>query len=220
MDTNTAARSRDQTKNPKAKSPRSIELPNPIQLLAPAFESYITIHGVDAARTYNYAAKGFFGYSAVRHTRHRPKCAAGESWLYVALPSGATPATITDADKLYVGAQTSDRMFRGDDCEMENFHHNQMRCDGKQDGLVPYLRATGRGVEIFRASAASLLRVIRSEPSARWLERLSDHRHFGELVESLVLHLEPPVQAWKWNKKGPNKKHLCALRDAHLAGAT
>jgi hypothetical protein len=131
-----------------------------------------------------------------------------------------TPATITDADKLYVGAQTSDRMFRGDNCEVENFHHDQMRCDGKERGLVPYLRTSGREVEIFRASAASLLRVIRAEPSARWLDRLSGHHHFGELVESLVLYLERPVQTWKWNKKGPNKAHLCALADAHLAGAT
>lgn len=215
METNIATRSRGHSSGVKAQFQGAIELRNPIKLLAPAFESYITIHGVEDSRTYNYAARGFFDLPVVRHTRHRPKCAPGESWLYVALPFGVTPATITNDDKLYVGAQTSDRMFRGDNCDMENFHHNQMRCDGKERGLVPYLRASGGEVEIFRASTARLLPVIRAEPSARWMESLSGHRHFCELMESLVLLLEQPERIWKWNKKGPKAKDIDALGEAH-----
>lgn len=194
-----------------------IQLANPICIMAPAFERYITIHGLDGDRTYDYAARGFRGLPAVRHTRHGAKCAAGESWLYVAVPEGTRLASILDPQKLYVGSQTADRMFRGDDQRTENFHHAQMRCDGRTNGLIPFLRSTRQGVEIFRASKPRLLAMIANDDRTRWLTHLASEAHFAALVEDLVLHSEPHRTVWQWNKKGASTRGLDALRAAYQA---
>jgi len=206
-------------------SPRLIELQNPIKLFAPAFERYITIHGLDGNRTYDYVTdkRNFRGCAVVRFTRHARKCCADESWLYVALAANAIPATLTDQDKLYIGSQTQDRMFRAGVDGSENFHHAQMRCarkvngvsrDGETRGLVAHLRAGGGEVEIFRASREALLRVIRTDPRLGWLKAFCGQEHFGKVLESLVLYLEPPHEVWQWNTKGPDKQLARELEEA------
>lgn len=53
---------------------------------------------------------------------HGKKCSGG-SWLYIAIDDNADLSTLNNEQKLYVGSQSQDRMFRGDGLKGKNFHH-------------------------------------------------------------------------------------------------
>src|SRR4051794_21650539 len=102
---------------------------NLVSLLASRFECYLTLEGVHPTDIYDYKTKtrDFSGLSVIETTMHLPKCRAGESWLYVAVPTSANLATLSSKEKLYVGSQNGDRMFRGNGMKRRNFHHADMR---------------------------------------------------------------------------------------------
>jgi hypothetical protein len=191
---------------------------DPVAAFAPAFERDVSIIAVEEGKTYNYAARGVFSEPVVRIQLHGRKCATGQSWLYVAVAADAALATLRPHQKLYVGSQTQDRMFRGDGgVGGSNFHHKQMR-DGGSDGggLIDHLRNEGP-VEIFRASRERLSQVIASDASLRWMRPLLCEKHLGEWCEDLVLMVEKPQ--WRWNIKPANKEHAKGLRELSLQSA-
>jgi hypothetical protein len=102
-----------------------------ISRLSSHFERYLTIERVHASATYDYRARGMYGLPVFVTTMHRPKCAGG-SWTYIAVAHGANPAALIPGERLYVGSQTMDRMFRGDGMRGTNFHHAQMRRQGER----------------------------------------------------------------------------------------
>ncbi len=115
-----------------------------ISTLAPLFERYITLESVHPSATYNYKARGMFGLPVFESTMHRPKCSGG-SWTYVAVPGGAKLEALAAHERLYVGSQTGDRMFRGDAMGGRNFHHAQMRSGNGGDTPEALLRS-GRSI--------------------------------------------------------------------------
>ncbi len=174
---------------------------------APAFEKYITIHGVNNGQTYNYAKRNIFNIPVVRCTRHRPKCAVGESWVYVAISHGAELRNLGPLERLYVGAQTQDRMFRGDGLNGDNFHHAEMRNGKNNSNLIQYLQ-TGKEVDIYRAPSKALARLVSAHSELNYLNPLltlpiSTKKHLGYWFEQAVLHYEYPQ--WCWNSAGAEK---------------
>lgn len=185
-----------------------------INHLAPRFERYLTLERVHPQATYNYKARNFFDLPVIESTFHAPKCRP-DSWLYVAAPTGIFLADLSSSDKLYVGSQTADRMFRGDGKGGKNFHHAQMRAGNGNDTLVEYLRA-GHRVDIHRIAAAALRQAVAETAPLRCLTPLLGQptQHVGYWFEQLVLHQEG--RAWRWNTapvEGPALAVLRSLRD-------
>jgi hypothetical protein len=180
-----------------------------IQHLAPLFERYITLHRVHPTKTYNYAKREYFGYTVIEATRHLPKCAKAESWMYVAAPSGARLATIMDAERLYVGAQTQDRMFRGDGgIGGSNFHHAEMRSGNGTDTLERLLRS-GTEVSIYRIDDKRLTRAVNTfsvlAPFRVLLDQpITARTHRGWWFEQAVLHTE--AGRWRWNTQPADRR--------------
>lgn len=163
---------------------------------AASFEKYITIHGLNNNQTYNYAKRNIFNSPVVLHTRHRPKCAIGESWMYVAISHGAHLECLDPLERLYVGAQTQDRMFRGDGLNGDNFHHAEMRNGNNNYNLIQYLQ-TGKEVDIYRAPSKVLARLVSEHSELNYLNPLltlpiSTKKHLGYWFEQAVLHYEHP----------------------------
>jgi hypothetical protein len=176
-------------------------LPLPLPHLAGAFERYLTLHRVNPARTYSYAARGFSNLPVIDVTQHGPKCKSGESWMYVAAPEGASLYALGPTDRLYVGAQTQDRMFRGDGGGGANYHHAEMRAGNGKDTPVAFLQ-TGRGIEIHRASADAIRNRVEKtaelDPLVLLLRQpTTTKRHLGWWFEQYVLYREPGQ--WRWN---------------------
>lgn len=174
---------------------------NILGFTASAFEKYITIHGLHGSRTYNYAKRKIFDEPVVLSTRHQPKCAIGESWIYVAIPRDSKLDNLDSSERLYVGAQTQDRMFRGDGLVGDNFHHAEMRKGKNGKNLVQYLR-TGKEIEIHRAQSKVLARLVVERAQLRQLNPIlsfpiSTKKHLGYWFEQAVLHYEYPL--WQWN---------------------
>jgi len=172
-----------------------------IKELARSFEHYLTIEAVDPIATYSYVTRGFFDLPIVNTVCHRPKCKAGETWTYVAIPRGSTLTRLGSTDRLYVGAQTVDRMFRGDDKQAKNFHHAQMRKGNGDDNLVNFLR-TGKSIEIHRIPGDGLLARLERDADLeplRWILHApkTKKQHTGFWLEQAILHLEP--NQWRWN---------------------
>jgi len=175
-----------------------------IKEIGQSFEHYLTLEAVDPIATYNYACRGFFDLPVVRTICHQPKCKLGESWTYVAIPKGATLSRLSATDRLYVGAQTTDRMFRGDGKLGQNFHHAQMRKGNGNDNLVAFLRQ-GNSVEIHRLAGDRLLKRLAQEPNLAplsWILNAPNSRlqHTGFWLEQAILHREP--REWRWNTAG------------------
>ncbi len=86
-----------------------------VSLLAPGFECYVTLEMVHPTATYDYITetRNFTGSPVIETTRHLRKGKKGESWLYIAVPTSANLTTLSSSEKLYIGSQTGDRMFRG-----------------------------------------------------------------------------------------------------------
>jgi len=176
-------------------------LPSLTSAVASAAERYLTLLRVHPSRTYDYAARRCFGLPVIEVERHGPKCRIGESWIYFAFPDAASPAAPTDADKLYVGAQTQDRMFRGDGMGGDNFHHAEMRA-GRGDDTPAAMLKMGRKIAIFRARSERVADVIESRPELERLRILRRQprtatKHLGWWYEQYILHSE--AGQWRWN---------------------
>lgn len=176
-------------------------LPDFLPFAAKHGERYLTIHGAHPTRTYSYRARGFESLPVVETTRHAPKCGLGETWMYIAVPRGAQLGKLTQDEKLYVGAQTQDRMFRGDNLAGDNFHHAEMRKGKGANNLISFLR-TGREVDVYRFSGQRLCEVVETTRELHTLRPLSlqprtGTRHDGWWFEQYALLCEPDI--WKWN---------------------
>lgn len=166
-----------------------------ISTLSPFFERYITLERVNPAATYNYAARNMHALPVFDSTMHRPKCSGG-SWIYVAVKGGANLSQLNDFERLYVGSQTLDRMFRGDGLGGKNFHHAQMRAGNGLDTPESYLRA-GNRVDIYRLDAEELVQMHHHQPVLAALKPLLSNstKHVGFWLEQLIL----VNQSGRWN---------------------
>ncbi len=197
------------------------DLPLLVHRLAPPAEHYLTLLRVDPDRTYNYAKRGYFDFPVIYTQRHGPKCRIGESWLYFAVPSGVNVGSLGPQDRLYIGAQTQDRMFRGDGLGGENYHHAEMRKGNGDDHPVSFL-GTGRTISIFRARAADIADLVSQEPELEPLQVLAKQprtprKHLGWWFEQYILLSE--WGAWRWNTAPADRavRSLFALRGAVLS---
>lgn len=183
---------------------------NVVSLLAPYFERYVTLERVHPSQTYDYKARGLFGLPVIEASLHKPKCSP-DSWLYVAAPVDASLSSLAQGEKLYVGSQTSDRMFRGDAMGGRNFHHAQMRTGNGEDNPVNYLRAGGR-VTVHRINAALIAAAFTEVPNFhRFRPLLSQPRkHVGYWLEQYVLMHE--LDEWRWNTAGADSAARAVLR--------
>ena len=177
-----------------------------LHYLAPSFEHYLTLERVHPTRTYNYAKRGYKDLPIIEVTRHRPKCKIGESWLYVAVPAEAHLGGLGSGEKLYVGAQTRDRMFRGDGMDGNNYHHAEMRAGNGDDNPVNFLKA-GQKIHIHRISAEEIEATVAKTPAMTSLVRLLQQprtvrKHMGYWFEQYILFHEH-VQ-WRWNTATAN----------------
>lgn len=178
---------------------------NVLASLAPYFERYLTLERVHPTATYNYKARGFFNWPVIDVTMHRPKCTSG-SWLYVAAPTDAALSVLAADQKLYVGSQTGDRMFRGDDMGGRNFHHAQMRAGNGDDTPVNYLQS-GRRVDLHRIGETSMRRALSETQSlakvASAINSMSKN-HLGYWLEHVILALAP--KQWRWNTAAADRE--------------
>jgi hypothetical protein len=176
--------------------------------LASSFEHYLTLHRIHPTQTYSYAARKFFDLPVIEHTRHAQKCRAGESWVYVAVPAEAKLSELASDQRLYIGAQTTDRMFRGDRLAGENFHHAEMRRGRGVDNLETYLMRSGP-VKVHRIPAFDIYRLAKSKDELASLallmqQPLPPRTHQAWWLEQYVLHHEH--LEWRWNKDGANSE--------------
>lgn len=181
--------------------------------LAPYFDHYITLERVHLTHTYDYIAdsRRFFGLAVIESVRHMAKCKRGESWLYVAVPASADLTSLSQREKLYVGSQTVDRMFRGDGMAGKNFHHAQMRKGNGEDNLENFLRS-GEKVHIYRISVVSIEKAVKQEKYLSCFEPLLNHKHVGYWFEQLILYSEG--KEWRWNIAGVDGKASSVLQAA------
>jgi hypothetical protein len=182
-------------------------LPFLLPHVASAFERYLTLQRAHPTRTYSYAARGFSNLPVIDVSQHGPKCRQGESWMYVAIPEGASIHSLAADERLYVGAQTQDRMFRGDECDGANYHHAEMRAGNGNDNPVAYLQS-GRRVEIHRLSADAIRSRVEKVLELQQLVPLlrqprTPRRHLAWWFEQYVLYREP--KQWRWNSAGADK---------------
>jgi hypothetical protein len=189
---------------------------DPLTSLAGHFEHYLTLVRIVPGVTYNYAARGFFNLPVIEHRRYAPKCALGEEWTYVVAPVGADLRRLRPEQRLYVGAQTPDRMFRGDEARQENFHHAEMRRGRDRDNLESFL-AAGGSVEVYRLPMHRLRCEPATHPVLRGLQNLptSSRQHLGYWAEQLLLHRSGP---WRWNVAMPSASTGERMRQAGLYG--
>lgn len=178
--------------------------------LGPHFERYLTLERIHPQATYNYKARNLFDQPVIDVTFHAQKCRK-DSWLYVAAPTGISLADLGSSDKLYVGSQTSDRMFRGDVPGPRNFHHGSMRAGNGEDTLVSYLRG-GHRVDIHRIDEAGLRRAILGTASLQRLAPLlaQSTKHVGYWFEQFVLYEEG--HAWRWNTAPADTRAVAVFR--------
>ena len=177
------------------------ELPNLIAHLAPIAERYLTLLRVHPSRQYNYATRGYFNLPVIEVDQHGPKCKQGESWLYFAIPGNTVLSALAPQERLYVGAQTQDRMFRGDGLDGNNYHHAEMRAGNGTDNPAVFL-ASGQKITIYRAPAHRIKALISTTPTLAKLRVLAEQpitpkKHLGWWYEQYVLYSEP--KQWRWN---------------------
>lgn len=187
---------------------------DPPTSLAQHFEHYLTLVRVVPGLTYNYAARRQSDLPVIEHRRHGPKCALGEEWTYTAVPVGADLRRLGTEQRLYVGAQTSDRMFRGDYVRDENFHHAEMRRGRDRDNLDSFL-ASGGCVDVYRLPMHRFRAQTQQDLVLRRLLALptSSRQHFGYWAEQLLLIRSGP---WRWNVAAPSTSTAARLRGVGL----
>ncbi len=183
------------------------DLPSLIPHLSAVAERYLTLLRVDPQRTYDYAARKLRGLEVIEVDHHAPKCRVGESWLYFAVGASTDLTAMTSEDRLYVGAQTGDRMFRGDGLKGKNFHHAQMRAGNGKDTLSSYLIG-GRQIAIYRVPAAVIARQVQDTAILQPLRILLSQpvtsvKHLGWWFEQYVLFTERGL--WRWNTAQADK---------------
>jgi hypothetical protein len=181
-------------------------LPNFFAHLAPIAEHYLTLLRVHPTKRYNYAKRGYFDRPVIEVDQLGSKCKQGESWLYFAVPATARLTSLAPHDRLYVGAQTQDRMFRGDGLDGNNYHHAEMRTGNGSDTPVAFL-ATGQQIAIYRVPAQRIASLVSADPALDVLRILTEQlrtpkRHLGWWFEQYVLHSEP--NQWRWNTASAN----------------
>jgi hypothetical protein len=184
-----------------------MQLPNLISTAVSVGERYLTLLQVNPTKTYNYAKRGYFNVPVFDVEQHGPKCKQGESWLYFAVPDNADPSALKGGERLYVGAQTQDRMFRGDGLDGSNYHHADMRAGNGNDTPVAFLMA-GNRVAIYRASSERIAALLQSDPALSRLQVLARQprtakKHLGWWLEQYVLFAEP--KQWRWNTAAADK---------------
>lgn len=176
-------------------------LPNLVPLAAHFAERYITILRVHPTKTYNYAVRGYYNFPIFEIEQHRKKCQQGESWLYFAIPDDADPYALKEGERLYIGAQTQDRMFRGDGMGGANYHHAEMRAGSGSDTPLAFLKR-GNRIIIYRARAELIAAHIRADPAFAQLRILelqprTPKKHLGWWLEQYILYSEG--SQWRWN---------------------
>lgn len=167
-------------------------------------QRYITILREHPSRTYDYSARGYRGYPVFEIEQHGPKCCRGESWLYIAVPEPTDLRALEAEDRLYVGSQTQDRMFRGDGMEGNNFHHAEMRAGRNGDTPRAFL-ASGRQIVIWRVPAEEIAARVASDKSLAHLrvllsQSITAKKHLGWWFEQYLLHIHKDL--WRWNSQG------------------
>jgi hypothetical protein len=182
-------------------------LPNLIAYLDPVAERYLTLLRVNPIKRYSYAKKGYFDLPVIEIDQHGPKCKHGESWLYFAVPTTASLPSLTTHDRLYVGAQTQDRMFRGDGLGGNNYHHGQMRAGNGRDTPTAFL-ADGQQIAIYRVRAQRIAALVSETRALEALCVLAEQprtpkKHLGWWFEQYVLYSEP--KQWRWNTASADK---------------
>lgn len=176
-------------------------LPSLTAAAASVAERYLSLLRVRPQATYRNDAKFNRDFEVIDFERHGPKCARGESWIYFAFTENANPVAAKPGERLYVGAQTQDRMFRGDDMDGDNFHHAQMRAGNGNDTLVALLMQ-GVRIAVFRARSEHVAEAITARTELNRLRILAQQprtsrRHLGWWYEQYILHSEPGQ--WRWN---------------------
>jgi hypothetical protein len=127
--------------------------------------------------------------------------------MYIAVPAGSRLNGLAQEERLYVGAQTQDRMFRGDDLDGDNFHHAEMRAGNGSDNLISFLRS-GQEVVVYRFSGTRMREAVNSIPELHLLSPLirqpyTARKHPGWWFEQYVLYREP--NRWLWNSNPAEK---------------
>lgn len=176
-------------------------LPDLTAYIAPFAERYLTLLSVHPSKFYNYAKRGLYNLPVIEFSQHAPKCKRGESWLYFATPLKASLCNLTHQEQLYVGAQTQDRMFRGDGMNGKNYHHSEMRNGNGNDNPVEFL-ASGKQIGIYRLTGKLIEEIVSQTPELEPLNILAQQprtsrRHLGWWYEQYVLHSEQG--RWRWN---------------------
>lgn len=182
-------------------------LPNLIAHLAPVAERYLTLLRVHPTKRYNYAKRNYFDLPVIEADQHGPKCKQGESWLYFSIPTTASLCSLKSQDRLYVGAQTQDRMFRGDRLDGINYHHAEMRAGNGADTPAAFL-AEGHQIAIYRVPAHRIVALVSETPALKELRVLAEQprtpkKHLGWWFEQYVLYSEP--SQWRWNTVSADK---------------
>jgi hypothetical protein len=182
-------------------------LPSLIDRLEPLSELYVTLQCVNPSRKYDYAKRNYFDWPVIDIERHGPKCKIGESWLYFAVPYQAKLGSLGPQERLYIGAQTQDRMFRGDGLEGDNYHHAEMRKGNGADNPVAFLNS-GNQVSIFRARADAVADLVSRVSNLEELQILTrqprtPRKHLGWWFEQYVLLSE--WGSWRWNTARADK---------------
>lgn len=187
-------------------------LPSLLPSAAKVAERYLTLLRAHPTKKYNYAVRGYFDFPVFEIEQHSPKCKQGESWLYFAVPEKADPFALRAGERLYVGAQTQDRMFRGDQMGGSNYHHAEMRAGNGSDTPLAYLQA-GNRIVIYRAQAERIAAQVKADPNQSTLQILEQQprtskKHLGWWFEQYVLYSE--ATQWRWNT-APADKELIRL---------
>lgn len=167
----------------------------------------MTLLRVHPTRRYSYAARGLQDLEVIEVDQHAQKCKQGESWLYFAVPAPADPRALGPEDRLYIGAQTQDRMFRGDGLDGNNYHHGEMRAGNGPDTPMAFLR-TGRQIAIYRVAAERIAQQVQRTPSLEPLQVLLSQprtsiKHPGWWFEQYILFSERGL--WRWNTAQAHK---------------
>ncbi|MBY0265253.1 MAG: hypothetical protein K2W84_02495 [Burkholderiales bacterium] len=182
-------------------------LPNLLPFAATVAERYLTLLRAHPTKTYDYARRGYFGLPIIEVEQHGRKCKQGESWIYFAVPDGADLRALKAGERLYVGAQTQDRMFRGDGMGGENYHHAEMRAGNGDDTPLALLRS-GNRIAIYRAQANRIATIVQEQAELSRLQILLQQphtptKHLGWWFEQYVLFSEP--RQWRWNTASAHK---------------
>jgi hypothetical protein len=176
-------------------------LPNLIAHIGPLAERYLTLLRVHPTKRYNYARRGFLDQPVIEVEQHGPKCKQGESWLYFATPTTASLTSLASHDRLYIGAQTQDRMFRGDGFDGNNYHHAEMRAGNGSDTPATFF-SSGQQIAIYRVQSHRIATLVSENRALESLRILAEQprtpkKHLGWWFEQYVLYSEPTQ--WRWN---------------------